>query len=57
MAVPSEWSGTVPDNHRHVPSLGEHSADILREAGFDDDAIAALVAEGAVITSPVSRAP
>lgn len=56
MAVPSEWSGTVPDNHRPVPSLGEHSLDILREAGFDDAAIAGLVAERAVIPAPTPNA-
>lgn len=42
MAVPSEWSGTVPDNHRPVPALGQHTQEVLRAAGFSDDAIAAL---------------
>ncbi len=46
MAVPSEWSGTPPDNHRHAPVLGQHSREILREAGYDDNAIDALHASG-----------
>lgn len=42
MAVPSEWSGTVPDNHRPAPALGEHTHEVLRAAGFSEEAIAAL---------------
>ena len=33
---------------RNAPRHGEHSRDVLREAGYDDDAIDALVASGAV---------
>ncbi|ABD86899.1 CaiB/BaiF CoA transferase family protein [Rhodopseudomonas palustris] len=33
---------------RHPPTIGEHSDEILRGAGFDDDAIALLRASGAV---------
>jgi crotonobetainyl-CoA:carnitine CoA-transferase CaiB-like acyl-CoA transferase len=32
------------------PRLGEHSAEILAEAGYDDDAIAALTARGVITT-------
>lgn len=46
MAVPSEWHGTPPVRRRHAPALGEHSREILREAGYDDAAIDALVAAG-----------
>jgi crotonobetainyl-CoA:carnitine CoA-transferase CaiB-like acyl-CoA transferase len=51
MAVPSEWSDTTPDNHRPVPTLGEHTQEVLREAGYSDEAIAALggVARPAVL--------
>ncbi|WP_434034925.1 CaiB/BaiF CoA transferase family protein [Cupriavidus sp. a3] len=46
MAVPSEWHGTPPVNRRHAPRLGEHSREILREAGYDDAAIDRLIASG-----------
>lgn len=39
MAVPSEWSCTVPHNNAHAPELGEHSAEILSEAGYTADEI------------------
>jgi crotonobetainyl-CoA:carnitine CoA-transferase CaiB-like acyl-CoA transferase len=47
MAVPSEWSGTPPVNHRPVPCLGEHTEQVLREAGYDDAAIVRLARRGA----------
>jgi len=47
MAVPSEWSGTPPDNHRPVPGLGEHTEQVLREAGYDGAAIERLAQRGA----------
>jgi crotonobetainyl-CoA:carnitine CoA-transferase CaiB-like acyl-CoA transferase len=46
MKVPVSWSKTPPEPDRQAPRLGQHSAEILREAGYDDDRIEALVAEG-----------
>ncbi len=38
---------------RPTPLLGQHSKEILREAGFDDAQIAALVADGLVVSDEV----
>ncbi|MBT5264242.1 MAG: CoA transferase [Rhodospirillaceae bacterium] len=51
MAVPSRWSKTQPKQSRHPPSLGEHSAEVLRELGYSDERIATLFKNG------VSSAP
>ena len=53
-AVPSEWSDTVPDNHRPVPVLGQHTAEVLREAGYTDAEIEALLARGAARGAPTT---
>jgi crotonobetainyl-CoA:carnitine CoA-transferase CaiB-like acyl-CoA transferase len=45
------WSKTPPSIRHHPPRVGEHGREILREAGFAEDAIAALAAEGALIDS------
>ncbi|MBL8334229.1 MAG: CoA transferase [Rubrivivax sp.] len=46
MAVPSEWHGTPPQRLRPAPALGEHSREVLREAGYDEAAIDALMNAG-----------
>lgn len=47
MAVPSEWSGTPPAAPTPPPRLGQHTREVLREAGYDDSRIDALLASGA----------
>ncbi len=47
MKVPSEWSETSPEYRRHAPRLGEHTREVLREAGYTDAQIDALAKSGA----------
>jgi len=47
LAVPSEWSESQPEVRRHAPRLGEHTREVLREAGYSDAAVEALLASGA----------
>jgi crotonobetainyl-CoA:carnitine CoA-transferase CaiB-like acyl-CoA transferase len=43
------WSKTPPSIRHHPPGVGEHGREILRDAGFAEDEIVALAAEGALI--------
>jgi crotonobetainyl-CoA:carnitine CoA-transferase CaiB-like acyl-CoA transferase len=45
--VPGSWSETPPSVRRPAPRLGEHSAEVLREAGLTAAEIEALAAAGA----------
>jgi len=44
VAVPSSWSVTQPSATRPAPGLGEHSREILSEAGYSQEAIEQLMA-------------
>jgi len=46
MAIPGRWSESEPAITRHAPELGEHSTEILREAGYDDAAIEQMLNSG-----------
>jgi len=47
LAVPSEWSESQPEYRRHAPRLGEHTREVLKEAGFSEKQITDLVETGA----------
>ncbi|NRF67684.1 CoA transferase [Aquincola sp. S2] len=47
VALPVRMSGHQFAIHRHAPRPGEHTAEVLREAGYDDAAIDALMTRGA----------
>ena len=43
MGVPSEWSASPPEYRRHAPRLGEHTREVLSEAGLAESAIDELL--------------
>ncbi|MFT3778955.1 MAG: CoA transferase [Ottowia sp.] len=45
-AVPSEWFGTPPEGYRPPPTVGQHSAEVLAEAGYSVAEIDRLVQSG-----------
>ena len=53
MRPSARWSETPVETTRLAPRLSEHSAEILGEAGFSPDEIAALVRDG--VTKAVSN--
>ncbi len=56
MGVPSEWSESTPEYRRHAPRLGEHSREVLREAGYSDARIDAMIVEGVTKEPAAPRA-
>jgi crotonobetainyl-CoA:carnitine CoA-transferase CaiB-like acyl-CoA transferase len=52
MAVPSEWSESTPEYRRHAPRLGQHTREVLAEAGYAHDRIERLIASGAALVPP-----
>lgn len=51
IGIPSTWSKSQPVVTRHAPRAGEHSREVLAEAGYGEEEIEALAASG-VTTLP-----
>jgi len=49
--LPIEMDGRRPGLRREAPRLGEHTLEVLREAGLDAEEIAALAREGVIIAT------
>ncbi len=49
MRLPNKWSSSTRRDWRPAPKLGQHSVEVLREAGYDDAAIESMIAAGATV--------
>lgn len=49
IAVPTEWSVSQPVAMRHAPQLGEHTVEVLRESGIEQEAVEALLKQGVIM--------
>jgi crotonobetainyl-CoA:carnitine CoA-transferase CaiB-like acyl-CoA transferase len=47
-SYPASFTVTAPQTAGPAPTLGQHTTEILKEAGFDDERIAALIDSGVV---------
>ena len=47
MRLPNKWSSGTRREWSPAPKLGQHSVEILKEAGYDDAAIESMIAAGA----------
>lgn len=52
MGSPTAWSLTAPGDLAPAPRLGEHSIAVLREAGYTEREISALLEAGATVVPP-----
>ena len=55
MDIPTTWSKSQPEIRRHAPQLGQHSTEVLREAGYSEAEIQTLVTTG--VTQEAKNSP
>ena len=56
MRTPSRWTESQPAYRHHAPVLGQHTAEVLREHGYADADIDAMLATGAArAAAPLAR--
>ncbi len=55
MRLPNKWSSGVRREWSPAPKLGEHSVDILREAGCAEAEIARMIASGATLDGRITK--
>ena len=55
MRLPNKWSCGVRREWTPAPKLGQHSVEILREAGYDERAIEALVEDGVTLDGRITQ--
>jgi hypothetical protein len=55
MRLPNKWSCGTRRDWRPAPKLGEHSVDILHEAGFSADEIKKMIADGVTVDGRIKK--
>ena len=54
MRLPNKWSSGAREEWRPAPKLGQDSVDVLREAGYGEAEIEALIAAGVTVDGRVA---